>query len=141
MIEVPAAALTADLLAPDADFFSIGTNDLIQYCLAVDRTDDRVSRLYEPLHPAILRMIKLVVDSGAAAGRPVAVCGELAADPIGAAALVGLGIRDLSVTPVAIPAVKESLSAIDSARAEGLANRALDAAESSEVEHIFGGAS
>ena len=141
MIEVPSAALLADRLAEEADFFSIGTNDLAQYGLAVDRANPDVASLYRPLHPAILRMIKLVVDSGAAASRPVAVCGELAADPIGAAALVGLGIRDLSVTPVAIPAVKESLSAVDSARAEGLASRALDAAESSEVEHIFGGAS
>jgi phosphotransferase system enzyme I (PtsI) len=141
MIEVPSAALLADRLAEEADFFSIGTNDLAQYGLAVDRANPDVASLYRPLHPAILRMIKLVVDSGAAAGRPVAVCGELAADPIGAAALVGLGIRDLSVTPVAIPAVKESLSAIDSARAAGLAGRALDAAESSEVEQIFGGAS
>ena len=140
MIEVPSAALLADRLAEEADFFSIGTNDLAQYGLAVDRANPDVASLYRPLHPAILRMIKLVVDSGAAAGRPVAVCGELAADPLGAAALVGLGIRDLSVTPVAIPAVKESLSAIDSARAAGLAGRALDAAESSEVEQIFGGA-
>ena len=141
MIEVPSAALLADRLAEEADFFSIGTNDLAQYGLAVDRANPDVASLYRPLHPAILRMIKLVVDSGAAAGRPVAVCGELAADPLGAAALVGLGIRDLSVTPVAIPAVKESLSAIDSTRAASLAGRALDAAESSEVEHIFGGAS
>ena len=140
MIEVPSAALLADRLAEEADFFSIGTNDLTQYGLAVDRANPDVASLYRPLHPAILRMIKLVVDSGTAAGRPVAVCGELAADPVGAAALVGLGIRDLSVTPVAIPSVKESLSAIDSARAAGLAGRALDAAESSEVEQIFGGA-
>ncbi|MEX0878485.1 MAG: phosphoenolpyruvate--protein phosphotransferase [Thermoanaerobaculia bacterium] len=141
MIEVPSAALLADRLAEEADFFSIGTNDLTQYGLAVDRANPDVSSLFRPLHPAILRMIKFVVDTGAAAGRPVAVCGELAADPLGAAALVGLGIRDLSVTPVAIPGVKESLSAIDSSRAASLAARALDAAEASEVEHIFGGAS
>ncbi len=141
MIEVPSAALLADRLAEEADFFSIGTNDLTQYGLAVDRANPDVSSLFRPLHPAILRMIKLVVESGAAAGRPVAVCGELAADPLGAAALVGLGITDLSVTPVAIPGVKESLSAIDSSRAASLAARALDAAEASEVEHIFGGAS
>ncbi len=141
MIEVPSAALLADRLAEEADFFSIGTNDLTQYGLAVDRANPDVSSLFRPLHPAILRMIKFVVDTGAAAGRPVAVCGELAADPLGAAALVGLGITDLSVTPVAIPGVKESLSAIDSSRAASLAARALDAAEASEVEHIFGGAS
>ena len=92
MIEVPSAALTADLLAEEADFFSIGTNDLIQYCLAVDRTDDRVSRLYEPLHPAILRMIRLVARAGRRRKIPVAVCGEMAADPVLLTLLVGLGL-------------------------------------------------
>ena len=91
MIEVPSAALTADLLAAEADFFSIGTNDLIQYCLAVDRTDDRVSGLYEPLHPAILRMVRFVARSGKRRGIRVAVCGEMAADPVLLALLVGLG--------------------------------------------------
>ena len=81
MIEVPSAAMTADLLAREADFFSIGTNDLIQYCLAVDRTDDRVSSLYEPLHPAILRTLRLVARAGRRGRIPVAVCGEMAADP------------------------------------------------------------
>ena len=89
MIEVPSAALTADLLAAEADFFSIGTNDLIQYCLAVDRTDDRVSRLYEPLHPAILRMLRFVARAGRRRGIRVAVCGEMAADPVLLALLVG----------------------------------------------------
>ncbi|MGH8721863.1 MAG: phosphoenolpyruvate--protein phosphotransferase, partial [Burkholderiales bacterium] len=90
MIEVPSAALTADLLAGEADFFSIGTNDLIQYCLAVDRTDDRVSRLYEPLHPAILRTIRLVSRAGRHGRVPVAVCGEMASDPVLLTLLVGL---------------------------------------------------
>ena len=116
MIEVPSAALLADRLASEADFFSIGTNDLAQYGLAVDRANPDVSALYRPLHPAILRMIRMVVDAGRARGRPVAVCGELAADPIGAAVLLGLGVTDLSVTPVAIPGVKEQ-----SARDRGLA--------------------
>ena len=139
MIEVPSAALMADRLAAEADFFSIGTNDLTQYGLAVDRANPDVSALYRPLHPAILRMIRLVVEAGAAHGRPVAVCGELAADPIGAAVLVGLGIVDLSVTPVAIPEVKEILSSIEVGRVRELALRALDLDEAAEVEKLFGG--
>jgi phosphoenolpyruvate-protein kinase (PTS system EI component) len=137
MIEVPSAALLADRLAAEAEFFSIGTNDLAQYGLAVDRANPDVSSLYRPLHPAILRMIQLVVEAGESHGRPVAVCGELAADPIGAAVLVGLGIRDLSVTPVAIPGVKEVLSSIEAERVRELALEALDASEASEVERLF----
>jgi phosphotransferase system enzyme I (PtsI) len=139
MIEVPSAALLADRLATEADFFSIGTNDLAQYGLAVDRSNPDVSSLYRPLHPAVLRMIRMVVEAGEARGRPVAVCGELAADPIGAAVLVGLGITDLSVTPVVIPSVKENLASIDSSRARALAEKALDAAEAADVEKLFGG--
>lgn len=137
MVEVPAAALTADRLAAEADFFSIGTNDLAQYALAIDRADPGVAGLYGPLHPAILRMIKCVVDAGAAFNRPVAVCGEMAADTIGIGVLVGLGIRELSVTPVAIAAVKDALSTVDSTRARALAEKALHAGEAAEVERIF----
>jgi len=137
MIEVPSAALLADRLASEADFFSIGTNDLAQYGLAVDRANPDVSSLYRPLHPAILRMIRLVVAAGEARGRPVAVCGELAADPIGAAVLVGLGIVDLSVTPVAIPAVREVLSSLEVSVARELALRALDMDEAADVERLF----
>ncbi len=139
MIEVPSAALLADRLATEADFFSIGTNDLAQYGLAVDRANPDVADLYRPLHPAILRMIRMVVDAGQASGRPVAVCGELAADPIGAAVLVGLGVMDLSVTPVAIPAVKDNLLRIETPRVRALAEKALGASEASEVERLFGG--
>jgi phosphoenolpyruvate-protein phosphotransferase (PTS system enzyme I) len=134
MIEVPSAALLADRLALESDFFSIGTNDLAQYALAVDRANPDVSSLYRPLHPAILRMIRSVVEAGSALGRPVAVCGEMAADSLGIGALVGLGIRELSVTPVAIPGVKSALSAIDSGRARQLAERALNMSEAAEVE-------
>lgn len=141
MVEVPSAALLAERLAEAADFFSIGTNDLTQYGLAVDRANPDVSALYRPLHPAVLRMVRMVVDAGRATGRPVAVCGELAGDPIGAAVLVGLGITDLSVTPVAIPAVKEHLSQIDAGRARELAQRALEASDPHEVERLFGGSS
>src|SRR5262249_53198017 len=137
MIEVPAAALLAARLGTMADFFSIGTNDLAQYGLAVDRSNSEVSALFRPLHPAILRMVKCVVDAGAALARPVAICGEMAADPLGLVALIGLGIRELSVTPVAIANVKESLSAIDSREAAMVAERALEASEASEVERLI----
>ncbi len=139
MVEVPSAALLADRLAEHADFFSIGTNDLAQYGLAVDRANPDVSNLYRPLHPAILKMIQIVVAAGRARGRPVAVCGELAANPIGASVLIGLGITDLSVTPVAIPGLKEHVSTIDASKARALAARALEAAEAEDVERIFGG--
>jgi phosphoenolpyruvate-protein kinase (PTS system EI component) len=138
MIEVPSAALLADRLAREADFFSIGTNDLTQYGLAVDRANPDVSAVYRPLHPAILRMIQYVVEAGRAFNRPVSVCGELAADTIGASVLIGLGITDLSVTPVVIPGLKDHISTVDSARARGLAQLALEACEPGEVERIFG---
>jgi phosphoenolpyruvate-protein phosphotransferase (PTS system enzyme I) len=134
MIELPSAALTADLLALEADFFSIGTNDLIQYTLAVDRTDDRVSRLYEPLHPAIIRAIRLVVRAGQHARIPVAVCGEMAADPVVLALLVGLGLREFSMTPTAIPLAKRVLRGLRACDARVAAGRALRARTATEVE-------
>ena len=134
MIELPSAALTADLLAREADFFSIGTNDLIQYCLAVDRTDDRLSRLYEPLHPAILRAIRLVVRAGRRARIPVAVCGEMAADPVLITLLVGLGLRELSMTPTAIPLAKRVIRELRVADARVAASRALVARTAAEIE-------
>ena len=134
MIELPSAALTADLLASEADFFSIGTNDLIQYCLAVDRTDDRVSRLYEPLHPAILRAIRLVVRAGRRARIPVAVCGEMAADPVLLTLLVGLGLRELSMAPTAIHLAKRVIRSMRAADARAAASRALVARTATEVE-------
>jgi phosphotransferase system enzyme I (PtsI) len=137
MVEVPSAALLAGKLAPLAEFFSVGTNDLAQYALAVDRADPEVSGLYRPLHPAILTMLASVIGAGARLARPVAVCGELASDPLGIAVLVGLGIREISVTPVAIAGVKDSLLAIDSRRVQSLAQKALDAGEASEVERLF----
>jgi phosphotransferase system enzyme I (PtsI) len=134
MIELPSAALTADLLAKEADFFSIGTNDLIQYCLAVDRTDDRLSRLYEPMHPAILRAIRLVVRAGRRARIPVAVCGEMAADPVLLTLLVGLGLRELSMTPAAIPLAKRVIRGLRAADARVAASRALSARTAAELE-------
>jgi len=98
-IEVPSAAVVADRLAAEVDFFSVGTNDLIQYLLAVDRTDPRVSALYEPLHPAVLRTLARIARTALASGRSLSVCGEMAGQPLQAMLLVGLGYRELSMAP------------------------------------------
>jgi phosphotransferase system enzyme I (PtsI) len=137
MIEVPSAALTADLLAEEADFFSIGTNDLIQYCLAVDRTDDRVSRLYEPLHPAILRTIRMVVRAGRRRRIPVSVCGEMAADPMLMTLLLGLGLTEFSMAAAAIPVAKHVLRGVRAGDARRIAGRALLASTPADVEKLL----
>lgn len=137
MIEVPSAALTIDLLAAEADFVSIGTNDLIQYCLAVDRTDDRVSGLYEPLHPAILRILRYVARGGRRRQVPVSVCGEMAADSAVLPLLIGLGLREFSMTPAAIPLAKQTVRATRVSDAARLASRALKGATASEVERTL----
>jgi phosphoenolpyruvate-protein phosphotransferase (PTS system enzyme I) len=134
MIEIPAAAYTADLLARECDFFTIGTNDLIQYCLAVDRADERVSRLYEPLHPAILRIILMV---GRAARRhriPLSLCGEMASDPALLTLLVGLGLTEFSMTPGAIPVAKQVLAEHRSDDLRALARRVLRLPTIDEIE-------
>ena len=137
MIEVPSAALTIDLLASEADFVSIGTNDLIQYCLAVDRTDDRVSQLYEPLHPAIVRVLRHVARGGARRGRPVGVCGEMAADPVLLPLLAGLGLREFSMTPAAIPVAKQVVRGLRLPETRKLAVKVLKAATADEVERVL----
>jgi phosphoenolpyruvate-protein phosphotransferase (PTS system enzyme I) len=137
MIEVPSAALTIDLLAAEADFVSIGTNDLIQYTLAVDRTDDRVSGMYAPLHPAILRVLRQVARGARRAGVPMSVCGEMAADPAILPLLVGLGLREFSMTPAAIPAGKQVVRGLRLADTVRLASRALKAATPMEVERVL----
>ena len=137
MIEVPSAAITADILADEADFFSLGTNDLIQYALAVDRTDDRVSRLYEPLHPAILRLLRLVARAGRRRGLPVSVCGEMASDPVLLTLLVGLGLTDFSMAPNAIPLAKQVLRGVRAADARQVAGRALRAPTAADVERVL----
>jgi phosphoenolpyruvate-protein phosphotransferase (PTS system enzyme I) len=133
MIEIPSAALTADLLARESDFLSIGTNDLIQYCLAVDRHDAAVSGLYEPLHPAILRTIRQVQRAAARAGIPLAVCGEMASDPALIPLLIGLGITELSMNPASIPLAKQVVRGVSAA---GLRRVAAHALRLSTVEEI-----
>ncbi len=137
MIEVPSAAITADILAEESDFFSLGTNDLIQYTLAVDRTDDRVSQLYEPLHPAILRLLRLVARTGRRRGIPVSVCGEMASDPVLLTLLVGLGLTEFSMALTAIPLAKQVVRGLDAGRARHVAAGALRARTAGEVERAL----
>lgn len=133
-LEVPAAALTADLLARDVDFFSVGTNDLVQYLLAADRVDPRVAAHYQPLHPAVLRVIGEVVRAAEPHGIPVSVCGEMAADPLHALVLLGLGVRELSMSPAAIPRVKAALRAVTEERTREVAACCVRLSTAGEVE-------
>ena len=136
MIEVPAAAIMADALAPVADFFSIGTNDLVQYTLAADRTNADLADLAVALQPAVLRLIDGVARAAQRHGRPVSVCGEAAADPRMIPILVGLGITELSVTPAAIGRVRAQVAALDLERCRTLAEQALTAGSLLEVERL-----
>jgi phosphotransferase system enzyme I (PtsI) len=137
-LEVPSAAATADLLAREAAFFSIGTNDLIQYLIGVDRGNDRVSYLYEPLHPAVLRSLRFVVDSAHDAGIKVGMCGEMAADPILVALLVGFGFDELSMNPVSIPTVKNVIRHLSASEARAISDEALRLATVREVSDFLG---
>jgi phosphoenolpyruvate-protein phosphotransferase (PTS system enzyme I) len=137
MVEVPAAALAADLLAPEVDFLTIGTNDLIQYCLAVDRTDDRVSDLYEPLHPAVLRLIRMVRRHAARHHIPVSLCGEMASDPALMGLLVGLGLTEFSMTPAAISVARQAIRDLRAEEARALASRALTLATAEDIERYL----
>jgi phosphotransferase system enzyme I (PtsI) len=136
MIEVPSAAITAEQLAGEVDFFSLGTNDLVQYTLAVDRGTARVAGLYQPLHPAVLRLIKQVTDAGRKAGIPTSICGEMAADPTAALVLMGLGVRLLSVSPSQIPEVKEVVRATPIRQAEDLVEQCLGLTSGEAVREL-----
>ncbi len=125
MIEIPSAAMTADLLARDCDFFSIGTNDLIQYLIAIDRVNDRIAHLYEPTHPAVLRTLRHVVVEAHRAKIKVSVCGEMAGDPTFTALLFGLGLDELSMTPPLLPAAKNILRNMKMSDARALAQMAM----------------
>jgi len=132
MIETPSAAMTTDHLARRCSFLSLGTNDLIQYTFAADRDNDDVAQLYQPLHPAVLRLLKTVIDAASAAGVPLSICGDMASDPMLTWILIGLGLRDLSMDPNSIPRVKAVIRASRLADAETLVREAL--ALESEVQ-------
>ncbi|HEY4641578.1 MAG TPA: phosphoenolpyruvate--protein phosphotransferase [Thermoanaerobaculia bacterium] len=136
MIEVPSAALIADLLADEADFFAIGTNDLIQYSLAIDRANENVSYLYEPLHPALLRLIKSVIDAGKRAKIPVSMCGEMAADPIFAIVLLGLGLENFSMNPSSIPVIKNVIRSARYKDCRRIAEMSLQKRTAQEIEEF-----
>ncbi len=133
MIEVPSAAVTADLLAKEVKFFSIGTNDLIQYTVAIDRMDDRIAHLYEPTHPAILRLIQQVVDASRTNGIWTGICGEAASDLVLIPLFVGLGVTELSVSPALIPQVKKAIQSLSLSDCQALAEQARRATLASEI--------
>jgi phosphotransferase system enzyme I (PtsI) len=133
MIEIPSAAATADILARQCDFFSIGTNDLIQYLLAIDRVNDRIAHLYEPSHPAVIRTLKHIVDEARRANISVGVCGEMAGDPVFVPLLLGLGVDSLSMTPPLLPAVKYLIRGMTMADAQALATEALALSSPKEI--------
>jgi phosphotransferase system enzyme I (PtsI) len=137
MIEVPGAALAADALAGEADFFAVGTNDLIQYTLAIDRTDEQVAHLYNPLHPAVLRLIQFAVEAATRRHIPISVCGEIAGDPRYAALLLGLGLRELSMAPQSIPRVKQRIRALDMVAATRRARAIMDQADSGRIAALL----
>jgi phosphotransferase system enzyme I (PtsI) len=136
MVEMPSAVMVADLLARECEFLSIGTNDLIQYALAIDRVNEHVGYLYHPLHPAILRMIRYVVDAGHAAGVRVGLCGEMAGEPLFSLILVGLGVDEMSMNSTSIPVVKSVLRGAKLGAARELAEHALSLPTAHDIEGL-----
>lgn len=133
MIEVPSAAIVADIIAKEVDFMSIGTNDLIQYTMAVDRVNADVAHLYNPLHPAILRLLKSIIDAGHAAGKEVGMCGEMAGDPEYSVVLLGLGLDEFSMSAVQIPKIKKIIRSISKSEAKELVNTLLACGSMAEI--------
>lgn len=133
MVETPSAALIADLLAREVDFFSVGTNDLIQYCLAVDRGNEYVAYLYEPLHPAILRALKMIAEAGRSAGIEVGMCGEMAGEPLYTLILLGLGFTELSMNAPCIPRVKRIIRQVKRQEGEAFLQQLLELPTASAV--------
>jgi len=136
MVEIPSAAVTADILAKEVDFFSIGTNDLIQYTLAVDRMNEHISHLYEPLHPAVLRLIKNVIDASHNAGKWTGMCGEMAGDTSATAILLGMGLDEFSMSASSIPQVKKIIRSLTYEEAKQIAQKALSMDKPEEIRNM-----
>jgi phosphocarrier protein FPr/phosphocarrier protein len=136
MVETPAAALIADGLAAEADFLSIGSNDLAQYALAMDRTNPLLAAAIDGLHPAVLRLMAMTAEAGERAGKPVSVCGNLASEPLAALVLVGLGIRELSGVPAALPQVRHAIAQVSAADCRELAEQALKSESAAQVRAL-----
>ena len=137
MIEVPGAALTADALALVSDFFAIGSNDLTMYTLAIDRSDDRVAHLYNPLHPGVLRMVQFAAAAALRARIPVCVCGEMAGEPRFTALLLGLGFRELSMTASNIPRVKRRILDLDLLAAQRRTQMIMDETDPIRIQVLL----
>ncbi len=137
MIETPAAALSSDLLAAEVDFFSIGSNDLTQYTLAVDRVNERVAKLYDPFNPAVLQLIRQVIQAGHRAGIWVGLCGEMGADPLALPLLLGLGIDELSMNAVSVPEIKRMVLRLEAGECRQLAERVMQSATSREARQML----
>lgn len=133
MIEVPSAAIISDLLAKEADFFSIGTNDLIQYALAIDRVNEKVAYLYEPTHPAIIRLIKQIIDSAHREGIWVGLCGEMSGDPVTALICAGLGIDELSTSAIVVPEIKKAIRSVTMAELQEMMNEIMEYKEAKQI--------
>ncbi|MDX9801221.1 MAG: phosphoenolpyruvate--protein phosphotransferase [Spirochaetia bacterium] len=137
MIEVPAAVLAAEFIAKKVDFFSIGTNDLIQYAIAIDRGNEKIAYLYQPYHPAVLRLIKMTVDAGKNAGIPVSLCGEVGGDPVAAIVLLGLGLEELSMSPVSIPVVKKVIRNVEIKEAKKIIDKIFGMGSGTDINNFL----
>jgi len=137
MIEVPGAALAADALAQHSDFFAIGSNDLTMYTLAIDRGNEHVAHLFDPLHPGLLRLLQFTANAALRARIPISVCGEMAGDPRYTALLLGLGIRELSMTPSSIPLVKQRIRELDLAAASHRAGVIMDQVDAGRIAMLL----
>jgi phosphotransferase system enzyme I (PtsI) len=135
MIEIPSAAMTADILAREVDFFSIGTNDLIQYSLAADRANEEISELFEPFHPAVLRFIQNVINAAHDNGIWVGLCGEMGGDPVFTMLLLGMGLDEFSMSPQVIPEIKRIIRAITLKEAQELTQEIMTLKTAWEIEH------